>query len=373
MSDDRAMDLLERTIGQETIDIPAGKLTRDRIDRGRFRRITMERNARGAKALKGFAEFLIRDRGVRPVRAMAIRALAWALYEETQGNPAGLLYQPYWLESSTYNGISRARGAIKHIADWLLTASTHAADHEWAREQIRLVISAPQTARGPRAPYLPKGDREWDPPATDQEIERLLEVVDRKSIAARTKWPWMRHLMRIMILTGTGPAEIVRIARRDMSAAVLGQSAKRAWISVRHTNARRPNATRLIPVLPIEDEVKRLLAWPHQWSIIADILSPIDDPAAALESGAHKLVAAFGRMAKEAWGEVEPGTGPRRASGYYWRRTKHWAWTKFFEAKPDWVLLAQFTGCRLPELRRITWLREMEHRRFTGTSPLSSI
>lgn len=360
MSDESPrMDRLRRVLEGEPIDVPASRLDRDTLDRARYQRLARERSKRGEKALPGFAEWLIKKHDVRPVTAVRTRAIAWSLYEETGGDPASIFHRDIWIEAATYRTVIDARSAIRRLCDWLLMTSKNPADHEWAREQIRLILNAPRIQRMPTTNrILPKGDskKQGTTPLTNEQAQRVIDLIDDLAIERRVRAPWYRDVMRILALTGMDAVDLPLLARRDLVVA-LQQPRKRSWIRVQKTSHRRLR-TQIVPLMLVRDEVKRLLAWPFEWRVLADIMAPSGDPAKAANAAVIRIRLAWGHLLAEAVPEV-----PKRRRH---KALRNWVLTQIFRAQYDWVLVAQVSGLSLYHLRQIPWLLEIDAERLLG-------
>jgi len=210
----------------------------------------VEHYKKGQKTLKAFKKWLIKTRGVVPKTAQNHAGRVWDALCFTFDDVLEVSQPWLVLDDMRYNyaTVQNYRSALRHWANYTQDAELMTELTLRSRRPKSMVLQPPKPGS---IPYAKK------------EIRKLLRNVDK--LKEDPRYPWAYPILRIVILTGMMPIDVVWIDKMRLENCVTSEVLE-IWSRTRKAQK--------IPVELIQDEIRILLAIPWRWEIIGDLIAP---------------------------------------------------------------------------------------------------
>jgi len=216
----------------------------------KLREAVCDHYRKGQETLKGFVKWLIKTRGLQTKTAQNHTGRVWDALCFTFNEELDKSEPWKVLDDHRYNYATAQnyRSALRH---W----STYTQDAE-------LITELTLRSRRPKSMVI-QPPKPGSIPYTKAEVKKLLRNIDK--LREDPRYPWAYPILRIVILTGMSPIDIVWIDKVRLEMCFTNRTLE-IWSKTRKAQK--------IPVDLIEDEIKMLLAIPWRWEIVADLIAP---------------------------------------------------------------------------------------------------
>lgn len=303
------------------------------VNRGQLHDLVQRRAKTGQKVMAPYIKWLVRTQGKREVYAQAIAALTYNTLWETGGEPI-LKLQDSMIPIGNYVKI---RHALKLFAVWITTAKNSTGeDREYGRQLLNDLTNLPRRKHTlwSRPPTLVKNSRQL--PLEEELVQKLLRAIDRRHKEVAKRHPWYGPTMRIMVLTGIRPPDLVYIYRTDV---VKAWEEHLAGIPAGITIWRNRIRHQMILVGICPKEIGAWATWPYEWNQITDIIDP-----RYVRVQTRRPRGAFRLLNKAMRREVEALTGTWTGNTF-WARLRYAAALRMARIlRGDWLTVQQALG-----------------------------
>jgi len=225
-------------------------------DRKALHKLVREHYANGQDALGGFRKWLVRHEGRDEIGAARMVAIVWNALcmtydiDKKEAEPTKLLDQHD--ETYAYSAKSQIAQGLRFWARYRNDSKLYETTIAWLRRKPDEVPK-----------YVLDALKE-SPPYTDDEYRELLKALE--GFRGSPRYPWAWSCLRLVFVCGVSLVEVAHLEKGR-----IYQALQVGHISMRAATGKY---FRVVAIEPVREELKVLLAFPWEWGIIADLLSP---------------------------------------------------------------------------------------------------
>jgi hypothetical protein len=321
------------------VDYETGKVQRiGKVDRKELRRQVMELNKKGREAMKPFMDWQTERYGSTG-KGLETRALAvWRMLCERPTDPSSFL-----LDRERYTHVERVtlRKQLTRFAAFLIEEAERPEDIDYGKSLANRLLDVPATRK--LREQSRKATKKKTVPLTEEQIQKILRVVEKRSIDEGPRKPWYRPLMRFMILAGqTGQYDFVTCEKETWLRVVEEyEEGKPAALPVWGTR----NKSKLVPVHLVYEEMKQIANWPFPWGQISNIVAPTSQ--VEIDKSARRIL---GAEVKDACAEA--GIHSRGVAF----AIRNAAIKRLWDATHDYILMQSMFGIDVSDFKRLDFL-----------------
>jgi len=336
---------------------PDGKVNKAAtLNRSQLRKAQMARIERGKYVIDPFTTWLVKHHGLQRVNARRQACIAWSAYEETNGDPVSLLRGEILMSYQSYLAM---RSALTRFGTWLGTRSG-ASDksREIGRRISNELLHLPKLPSPKGQNIAPKKNKSVPKalPYTRAEEERIYLTVDELRKQYGKRWPWLWPVARIYLKTAVPPVILVHLKRSDATYALQrhlkGEPAGIPIWSRREAKKQSMGGTRIIPASLIDTELRLIVYWPYEWTILADIIAPTSKVERRISAASSKIRTRIRDIVDRA------DIGLKKRDNFM-LRLRLTAIRRLYEETRDLLLLQQVFDTQVTTLKRYPWIKKI--------------
>lgn len=264
----------------------------------------------GRDAMKPFLDWLIEEEGMVPGSAQVYAAHVWQAVLSTGGNPMRQVERI----DLTFSSKNSCRAALKRFA-------VFARDSDLAAAIVTKKVTRLLKDRRNSKP------QKTITPIDKETLGRLIAAANADKGNPRRPWAW--PCISMMVKLGLR-------AKSDLAMGVSHQAVSDGVAGKPLVVVGKRGTRRVMPSSVVKEELEILAAFPYQWNLICDLVTPTTSPEKRGE-------AAYGRL-RETLKEYAVSAGIDPAE-IHTHRLRHTAAIKLYEASGhDIMLVAHFLG-----------------------------
>jgi hypothetical protein len=319
-----------------------GNLKYGYVDKKLLRKLLKLRKAAGRKALKGFYEWMLVERGYGSRTAKVKVHDAWTAVIEGKGRPADVLRR----KDLTIYAKSRIRGALTNLASWMLLTKQAPRDQKMARQIVNDLAAIP-VCRGRGHGSSSGVTQPWD----DEDLQVFYHALEVQHEKHGVKQPWLKWAVRILLKTAATRDELPWIQRDDLIDAARGLASgdMSAGLLLWSRAPGQVAKSRLFPAAYLIDEIEVFSKCPHRWGTLADLLCPNHQVDRRHRAAWSRVIRTFNKIVVDC--QLHEG-----ATNTLKTKLRYTAIRELYKATDDLVLLQQAFGQTITRLKKYDWL-----------------